>query len=1592
MRIHRYGALAALGAALVGWPAASPAETIWKVDQGRTIVSLNVGRLEALGLVATRADAIGSERAISDQMGLRVEFVIDPASTLTFETSDGIPRRFLGGQIRHDDGLRLTSPDADYPFASLSITRWEGESESAFAITGEPAKGARPALELRDTKIGFDAVAESLLIESGELVISPDLARALGLPELRGERIGSLTLQASIVWVGGEAPPPPPEESADSGLRAIGPDVIVGDLHNVSSYGSQGGISAFSVGTTSCNQGDQTLKWISDTNEHPVIAQNMYRLKQDRFEQVGMSWLKHGFLALAEDACNLGCTPPGTGTRLGVGCSDPYDASLNGSQGNLGPRFEVNAHTGVFPYPFTSPPYSGTIARRLQVKNSDLDPAMDGGGLYFVEGQYVTVDDAAAGNQDNNASHRPIDVSGGGSSWSISLTGSTQREQPAIRAWNNADPSVVESDVYIPGEGFCILAGKASDLGGGLWHYEYALQNVNSDRSVGAFAVPVPDGALISNVDFHDVDYHSGEPFDLTDWAPTVAGGEIRWATENYATNPNANALRWGTLYNFRFDVDAPPQAALVRLDLFKPGTPASVTAVTVGPNVGSLDCNTNGVPDDEDIAAGRSQDCNSNGIADECETFPITPLAAVEVASGLSQPVFVTSPPDDFDRLFVVEQTGAIKILYPVSGSVLPTPFLDLSGVISVGGERGLLSMAFHPDYNTNGYLFVDYTNTAGDTVIARYTVSGGDPNVADPGSAVVLKTLVQDFANHNGGQLQFGPDGNLYVGMGDGGSGNDPLNRGQDLNSLLGKLLRLDVDAGPPYVPPDNPFVGTNGLDETWAYGVRNPWRFSFDRLTGDLYVADAGQDAREEIDFQPADSPGGENYGWRCMEGFSCTGLSGCICDDPSLTLPILEVVHTNGVCAITGGYVYRGCEMPDLAGTYFYADYCADWIRSFRYVNGAVTDEQDRTAELTPTGGPIGSIVSFGEDAAGELYIVSQLGGIYKIVPAGGGAAICGNEIVEPGEECDDGNDLPGDGCFNCQFEDNDDCDNAVFITEGSHPFDTTTATTDGPAHSAEGCETGGDGGQTYQDIWFIYEATCDGTLTVSTCDAVNYDSDLVMYDGIDCGNLAFLACNDDATGCANFSSELTAPVVQGNSYLIRVGGWNSGDSGSGTLTLTNDGFPCGTCGNDIVEPGEECDPPDGLTCDANCQLIQCETVVFEDHFETSRGWTVQNVNLAAGAWEQGAPAGDGTRGDPTDDFDGGGQCYLTGNAAGDSDVDGGPTRLLSPAIDLSAGNVTLSYAYWFTRDDSEGNDALSVEVSVDGGSAWTPMTTHDTGQSAWRTQSVRLDDFVTPTATTRIRFSVLDNPNNSIVEAGVDAVVLTRGCDDCNNNGIDDAVEVALGTSPDCNGNDLPDSCDLSSGTSQDCDGGPVGDPAGGATLFGTWCFACHNSDGSGGQGFPGPNIRNKSRVQLWNKLLPPTNHPGGAHPEFLQEDFANLEAFLADAGSRGRPDLIPDDCQTLTDCNSNSIADACDLEASTLADLDYDGVPDSCQAPPGDCDGDGDVDLDDFADLETCLLGPGGGLGVNCDCFDLDADGDVTLVDFGDFQVAFTGS
>lgn len=1420
------------------------AGTAWEVAGGHMAFEFEIRGLSAfnVSLVGPKSAGVESIVGLDATEGSSLQLV--SAGSGVESTSGGIIQWTGDGTLLNDEaGVRVPLSRV-----TLLIVPDNGMTQ----LTLLDAETSAPLFHISPVRAIVDRAASELGLEGANVFMDADLANRLAAPGLADAPVGRLDARIELVWAGGDAPAEAAPTGAPRGGNngtdcnaSIGQDVIVGDL-----YGAVGNsnsaqvngvwIDSFAVGTESCNIGDTAMTWQSGCGTiHPLIAQNCFRLMNGRFEQLGQSWLKHGFAVAWTNACGCGCTGSPSSQML-PGCADPYSAGLNGSQSSLRPKFRVNPSQGTY-YCDTRPALTGSsIDRRLQVKHADLDPALNEGARYFVEGQYIHQEDAAAGNDDNNASYREISVTQIDThEYSIGLIDSTHREQAGIRAWQDNDASVVESDVEVPNDGLYIVAMKSTQNVDGTWHYEYAVQNLNGNRGLSNFSVPVSDGAIVSNIGFHDVDYHDGDGEGLasrdgTDWTGVHAAGAVTWSMTD--VGDNSNALLWGTLYNFRFDVNADPVSGNVQLGLWRSGTPTSAAGATVVPlgGVNPVDCNDNGIEDVDDLANQTSSDCNGNSILDECEA-PCE-LTTVRVATGLGTTVHVAAPPGDSNRLFVVRQSGEIQIIDLNTSTVLATPFLDLSSLVTFGGERGLFAIAFHPNYANNRKFYVSYTNTAGNSVLAQYLTSAGDPNVADAGSATILRTLAQPYANHNGGQIQFGPDGRLYWSLGDGGSANDPQERAQNDASPLGKLHRLDVDNPPTYEAADNP--GAPFLPDVWAKGLRNPWRFSFDRLNGNLYIGDVGQDAVEEIDFQPASSIGGENYGWDCREGNIATpppGNTDVGCDPNAGGY--VEPIHTeahgqSGTCSITGGYVYRGCEIPWLSGTYFYADYCGNYIRSFRFDGTSVSELTDRTAALQPLGGgSITSIVSFGEDGNGELYIVSSAGTIYKIV------------------------------------------------------------------------------------------------------------------------------CNDPSAAI---------------------------------------------CGNGVLEPGEECEDPDGLTCDCECQVKTpvCTDSVIQDDFETNMGWTTSNASATSGDWQRGVPVNDPNWDyDPASDYDGSGSCYLTQNVAGNTDVDAGSVTLTSPTLDTSAGGISVTYAYYLYLTIEDGVDQLLVEMSNNGDAGpWFPIAVHTTsGGLDWRYQVILTDDLVaagwTPSANTKLRFTANDSGTQSIVEAGIDALrvchikiddcnvnciddpadianLTSFDCNgneipdecetdvptcDCNGNGVNDAIDLSAGTSADCNGNGLPDECDIAAGTEIDCDGGPVGNVAAGQMRLTTFCAGCHNVDGTGGMGFPGPNIRNRTREFIWNKLLPPTDHPGGTFPGFTQQDFADLESFLSDSGSRGRPDMIPDSCEALQDCDGNGVTDGCELGAGSQEDLDFDGIPDECS---DDCLDPADGDLDFNGTTDGADIGP----------------------------------
>lgn len=1299
------GALARYCAAAVSFVLCSPlmgGEELWTARSGQTTIAWDRARLDAIGLTVFEQDG----KATRPVEG-RTWWAVGDDSTLTVAAERGVLQRFNGGAMTHAGGVILGSQSGKSLAMRLALAPVIGDDEFALALVD--AESGMPVFGLRDSKVGFDRLSAALFIEAGELTVSASAAAALGDPGLSGAVVGSMLVAVDLELM----VPADDVEMDDGGVaggnsgttcpQPGGPDVIVGVLYNIANYAKVGSIDAFTVGTISCNIGDTNLSWVSSTNQHPVIGQNLFRLKGGQFEHIGQSWLKHGFTALTNDDCGCGCNGVG-GSQLGVGCSDPYSAGLNGQQSGLGPKFEVNAFTGFFAYPYTGQGTSGnSIFKRIQVAVADIDPAQSGGGDYFIEGHYVTPDDAAAANQHNNASYRSVTFSDGNSDgdWDIALGGSTVREQPGIRAWKTTDPTVTETDVTVPSDGLVIVSSKATDLGGGLYHYEYAVQNLNSERSIGSFTVPIPNGTSVSNVAFHDVDYHSGEPFDGTNWTPTVGSASVSWATTPYGTNPNANAIRWGTLYNFRFDANVMPISSTVTLGLFKPGSPTSVNAAAV-------------------------------------------------------------------------------------------VPF--------------------------------------------------GTPPVC--------------------GDSQIGP--------------------GEDCD------------------PPDG------------------------------VHCSAQCQ--------------------WICGDGVTQSGEE---CDDGN-------AVNNDG-CT-------NNCTLPT----------CGDGV-----VQGSEECDDGNTIN---------------NDGCSNACTLPE----------------CGDGIVQAGETCDDGNTISNDGCSStCQAENNDACASATPVGNGAFAFDTTAAATDGPTPSCENAA------EVAHDVWYDYTAACTGTATFSTCGTASFDTAIAVYGGCACpaSSGSQLGCDDDASGCAGNTSLLTLAVTQGECYKVRVGGWRTGNQGTGTLNISCAGV---SCGNGTLEAGEECDPPNGTTCDSSCQRIPVCGDGFIDVPEAcDDGNTTPGDGCSAACQIESGPPNDACAnriaiGDGTSNFDNtgattdgpdetGGNCGKFGYTQVDSDIwycytatcNGTATASLCGSgfdtkLAVYDGCTCPTSASAMACNDDSCTLQSQADFSVAAGSSYLIRVGGYQGATGAGTLAVSCAPVGCQSATDcndsnpctddSCNAGTCVNANNSLSCDDGNACTTTDvcsggacvggppptcspgagNCTDCNNNMVRDDCEGLADCDgngypdvceyADCNNNGQADVCDIFNGVEVDCDGGPIGSKAAGQTRFNSLCVFCH---GAGGVGGVGPNIQNHTRVDIWDMLLPPTDHPGGAHPEYSQQDFADLEAYLAQAGSRGRPDRVPDSCQTLADCDDNSASDGCELEAGSQVDADYNGIPDGCT-----CQGDGDCDDGVYCNgLETCVAG-----------------------------------
>lgn len=658
--LKRHGSAVAVAACLLvsGSALAEVSSTKPTLVNGANSVGMQSGNV-AFEFEAAALEQLGVRFVAREESGLTI--LAD--STLAVETAGGRFDGFNGGTLNTHGALLVVSGNQNIVIGNFAVS---DAGEGTWTITST-LEGEQLVFEVSSSASDFSSSRGSLTVY-GEIALSSGFAGQMGRPELANVVVGRMMLNANSAEALNNADVQMNGEGSVAG--SVGPDVIVGDLPNMQRWGRVNGITAYSVATTSCNIGSERLDWISSTNNHPVIGQNLYRLKDGRFEQIGLSWLKHGFFALSGSLCSP-CNDPTDGSQLGVGCSDPYSSGLNGEQGNLGPRYQVNPSTGFYPFPFTAPPAAATIGRRIQVADMYLEPDLNAGALYFVEGHYIApsdavIDDDGINNAHNNASYRRVTVAESSpNNYNITTTGQTQREKPGIVAWRDFDLDAKLLNIDVPNDGRLILGYKVTDLGNGMWHYEYAVQNLDSDRSAGIFRIPVPTGVQLTNIGFHDVGDHSGAPYDTTDWTATHSNGYLTWNTTEYAQNPNSNAIRWGSMYNFRFDANAEPIDGEAQVGLFKPGTPSMMTVIASVPDLAMAI--TQSTPPTQSIDARQPSLLDGSGVTG----WQFITLEFTGYALDLT-----------VDQLEVTQQGGTgpaptILTLLPVDNNVV-TAFLD--------------------------------------------------------------------------------------------------------------------------------------------------------------------------------------------------------------------------------------------------------------------------------------------------------------------------------------------------------------------------------------------------------------------------------------------------------------------------------------------------------------------------------------------------------------------------------------------------------------------------------------------------------------------------------------------------------------------------------------------------------------------------------------------------------------------------------------------------------------------------------------------------------------------------------------------------
>lgn len=906
---------------------------------------------------------------------------------------------------------------------------------------------------------------------------------------------------------------------------SLGADVIVGELPDISNNTPSGaaadiGFDSFAVGTTSCNMGDTQLLWYRDTNQHPVIGQNLFRLHNGRFEQIGQAWLKHGFTALQGTACtastsfpHTACANSGTGTLLGVGCSDPYSSGLNNSQSGLGPKWQVNAAKGVFPYPYENPSFSGETPRRLRVRTSDLNATTFSGARYFVEGQYVVPDDAGYGNGANSASYREVTISGASSNYTMNFaSGSTTiRTQPAIMVWATIDPTVQILPIDIVNDGRFILACKVTGPDAGVYTYEYALHNLTSDRCAGSFNVPFPGGSSITNPAFRDVEYLAGErnatPADPAsdDWSIVNTGAAMVWSGPAYAGTPatytisgpsptttqsfrlsawtqgtgndhSANVLRWGTMFNFRFQSDVAPAQGTVQIGLWRPG---SMPAVSV----------------------------------------PIATPGGATIGQESTGPCCVSQ------ACTVTTKTACTGTFGAVGASCEPNPCTaPLTGACCLA---------------------------SGQCVITRSNACGGAYKGDDSTCAAV----------------------------------NCPPPTGACCNSGACTNVTQPECAGV-FLGNSSVCTPTSCANNNFCVGARP--------LCDGVPTLGDNLTATTDATASCATTTGNDVW-------FSYT---------PTVAGPItIEILEDGGTLTDTVLSVYAACAGSQIA--------CND---------DTPDSNLSRISNLSVSAGltyPI-RVASWGTTARGTFTIQVTGGGACASVSSG--ACCTASGCATSTEANCTGTWLAGGVCSPSPCPPlNDACENRPGVGPGLTPYSTVNATTDGLSHAT--C-TFFSSSAIYNDVWFNFPCTFNGTLDINTCDAT-FDTKLAVYQGYGCQDFEarLIACNDDSPLCVGSGtrSAVSVPVVAGEHYTIRVGSYSSSSTGTGNLNVVT--HPAGAC---CAQTACTITAPESCTGSwmggtSVCGSPENPTTCCLANFNQLGGVTVQDIFDFLGAWFAGSTA-------------------------------------------------------------------------------------------------------------------------------------------------------------------------------------------------------------------------------------------------------------------------------------------------------------------------------------------------------------------------------